>query len=73
MSTLRKAVVIHEEDFSAMTLLKPFSDEYLNYLIVVHEDAYGEMRADLTPKDELKKRLNLCDEEFNELLKQVGV
>jgi len=67
----RKTVVIHEEDFSAITIMKPFSDEYLNYLIVVHEDAYGEMRLDLAPKDGLKKRLNLCDEEFNEMINKL--
>lgn len=64
----RKNIVIHEEDFSAITIMRPFSDEYLNYLIVVHEDAYGEMRADLVEKDKLKKRLSLCDEEFEEMV-----
>ena len=73
MSTTRKAVVIHEEDFSALTLLKPFSDEYLNYLIVIHEDAYGEMKMVLTPKEDVRKRLNLSDEEFVELLKNIGI
>ena len=67
----RKNVVIHEEDFSAITIMRPFSDEYLNYLIVVHEDAYGEMRSDLVPKDGLKKRLNLSDEEFEEMVNKL--
>jgi len=73
MSTTRKAVVIHEEDFSAMTLLKPFSDEYLNYLIVIHEDAYGEMKLVLTPKEDVRKRLNLSEEEFAKVLNNIGI
>ena len=64
----RKTVVIHEEDFSALTLMKPFSDGYREFLIVVHEDAYGEMTAKITHKADLKKRLNLSDEEFNEMV-----
>jgi hypothetical protein len=71
MSTLRKAVVIHEEDFSSITIMKPFSDEYLNSLIVVSEDAYGEMKLDIVPKDGLKKRLSYSDEEFEEMLKKL--
>ena len=64
----RKAVVIPEEDFSAVTVLKPFSDEYLNFLIVVHEDAYGEVMTKLTLKSDLKKRLKFTDEEFEAML-----
>lgn len=67
----RKAIVIHEEDFSGTTILKPFSDEYLNYLIVVCEDAYGEFSGNLVKKDELKKRLGLSDEDFEEMLKKI--
>lgn len=67
----RKTVVLHEEDFSAITILKPFSEEYLNYLYVIYEDAYGEMTGSLTPKTELKKRLSLCDEEFNEMINKL--
>ena len=67
----RKTVVIHEEDFSATTILKPFSDEYLNYLYVVCEDAYGEFSGNLVTKDDLKKRLTMSDEQFNKLLNKL--
>ena len=67
----RKAVVIHEEDFSAMTILKPFSEEYLNYLFVIYEDAYGEMKGSLMLKTDLKSRLNLCDKEFEVMLNKL--
>lgn len=67
----RKAVVIHEEEFSATTILKPLSEEYLNFLYVICEDAYGEFSSNLVTKTDLKKRLNLCDEEFNELLNKL--
>ncbi len=64
----RKNVVIHEEDFSSITIMKPFSDGYRNHLIVVHEDAYGEMNAKLTTSNDLKIRLSLTDEEFEIML-----
>ncbi len=67
----RKSVVIHEEDFSSITIMKPFSDGYRNHLIVIHEDAYGEMMTNLTPKSDLKKRLSLSDEEFEEMQKRL--
>ena len=56
--------------------MKPFSHEYLNKLIVVSEDAYGEMKLETIPKDDLRKRLNHCEEEyteeeFEELLKKL--
>jgi len=68
----RKAVVIHEEDFSSITILKPQSEEFLNYLIVVFEDAYGEVKLDLVPKDGLKKGLHHSDEEFDKLLNKLS-
>lgn len=68
----RKAVVVHnDDDFSATTILKPFSEEYLNYLYVICEDAYGEFSGALVAKTDLKKRLNICDEEFEKMLKKL--
>lgn len=66
----RKAIVIYEED-SATTIMKPFSEEHFNYLIVVNEDAYGEMTGILVPKSELKFKLNLCDEEFEKMVNKL--
>lgn len=68
----RKAVIVHgiNED-SATTILRPFSDEYLAYLCVICEDAYGEFHGDLVTKLELKKRLGFSDEEFEDMLKQL--
>lgn len=71
MSTIRKAVTVFDE-FDASTYLKPFSDEYLKYLIVIHEDAYGEFTSKLTPIDEIKKNYGGSEEEFTEFLKQLG-
>ena len=70
MSHPRKAIVISEDD-SAITLLKPFSGNYENHLFVVHEDAHGEARMTIERIDDLKKKLNYCDEEFNELLNKL--
>jgi len=72
MSKIRKAVVISEE-FSAMTLLKPFSGNYDNQLFVVHEDAHGEARMTIERIDDIKKKLSLCDEEFDKILNNLGV
>jgi hypothetical protein len=75
MSTLRKAITIFDDTYepNAITLLKPFSDEYLNYLIVVHEDALGEFSGMLKPIDEIRKNFGGSDEEFQEILKQLEV
>ena len=72
MSSLRKAVSAFEE-FDAMTLLKPFSDEYRNYLIVISEDAYGEFTSSLKSIEEIKKNFWGSDEEFQEMLKTLGI
>lgn len=66
----RKAITIYDEDTS-LTFIKPYSDEYKSVLFVIHEDAYGEMSGVLTPIDELRTRLNLSTEEFNELLNKL--
>lgn len=71
MSNIRKAVVVFDE-FSSMTLLKPFSGEYRNHLFVISEDAYGEAVLNTTLITDVKTRLNLSDEEFNEILKDLG-
>lgn len=65
--TTRPAVTIFDED-TALTILKPFSGEYKNQLIVIHEDAYGEMVAVMEKTSDLKSKLNINDEEFNEIL-----
>lgn len=72
MSNLRKAITLYDEDM-AMTLLKPISSEYNNYLIVIYEDAYGEMTAKLTPIITLRKNFSGGDEEFDEILKNLDL
>jgi|GEM_PF-1822831 len=66
----RPAVTIFDED-TAITLLEPFSTEHINMLIAINEDAYGEMVGTLESKLDLKTKLNLSDEEFDEILKQL--
>lgn len=72
MSTTRKAIIIIDEDI-AMTLIKPISAEYNNYLIVIHEDAYGEMTAKLTPVITLRRNFSGGDEKFDEILKKLDL
>ena len=70
MCTTRKAIIVSEEDW-AITLLKPFSGEYRNLLFVINEDAYGEARMTIESIDDLRIKLNLCDDEFNDILSQL--
>ena len=70
MSTIRKAITVSEEDW-AITLLKPFSGEYRDQLFVINEDAYGEARMTIERIDDLRIKLNLSNEEFDEILSQL--
>jgi hypothetical protein len=72
MSHMRKAVVVSEEE-SAITLLKPFSGGYQNQLFVVHEDAFGEAHMTIERIDDLRTRLSISDEEFLQILRDLGV
>jgi len=72
MNTPRKAVTVFEE-FDAVTYLKPCSEEYLKYLIVVFEDAHGEFHSELAPIENIKKKYLGSEEEFQEMLNQLGV
>jgi hypothetical protein len=67
----RKAITIFDED-TAMTLIKPLSGEYRNtQLFVIYEDAYGEAIGILTPIEEVKRKFNGTEEEFQEILNQL--
>lgn len=70
MSTTRAAITISDEDY-AFTLLKPYSGAYDDMLIVVYEDAYGEMTGKLQSKFAIQKELNLTDEEFDKILQKL--
>jgi len=63
-------MTIFDED-TAMTLVKPFSDEYRGQLFVIYEDAYGEAIGILTPIDEVRCKFEGTDEEFQEILNQL--
>ena len=67
MTVKRPAITIFEED-SALTVLRPFSQEYRNMLFVIQEDAYGEATGILMAIDDLKLRLNVNEEDFQEML-----
>lgn len=68
----RKVVTLIEE-FDAITLLKPFSGEYEKFLVVIREDAYGEFSGKLEPITEIRKKFSLSDEEFDKILKDLGI
>jgi len=63
----RNAVTIFDED-CALTVLKPFSEGYKNMVFIIQEDAYGEATGILTTIDDLRRRLNVDEEEFQEML-----
>lgn len=69
---IRKAVVFSEDD-SAITLLKPFSGQFENYLFVINEDAYGEACMTIERIDNIRKKSMVSDEEFDEILKDLSV
>jgi len=71
MSTTRLAVTISIEDFTSITFLKPYSDEYRDQLIVIREDAFGEFSGILERKVDIQKRLLLNDEDFQEILRKL--
>ena len=64
----RKTVVVDEEDFSSLTIMKPFSQEHMDFFITVFEDAYGEVVMKVLHVDALKKRLNFSDEVFDTMV-----
>jgi hypothetical protein len=68
--TTRPAVTIFDED-TAITILKPYSGEYKNQLIMIYEDAYGEMVSIMEKTSDLKAKLNITDIEFNEILEKL--
>jgi len=71
----RNAIVVvgygNEDEFSATTVLKPMSEEYLNYLYVICEDAYGEFSGNLVPKTTIQEKLQFSDAEFEELIRRL--
>jgi hypothetical protein len=67
MFNKRNAITVYDEDV-CITYIKPTSLEYNNQLIVIYEDAYGEITSGLEDVSEIKKGFSGCDEEFDELL-----
>ena len=72
MNNPRKAVTIYV-DWDATTFLKPCSDEYRDQLIVIYEDAHGELSMKPTPIKEIKKNYGGSEDEFQELLNILGL
>jgi len=70
MYTPRKAITISNDD-TALTLVKPFSDEHRDDLFVIYEDAYGEAYGILTPISIVREKFTGTDEEFNEILERL--
>ena len=66
----RNAIIFYDED-EAMTILKPFSKEHENKVIIIHEDAYGEISLNIVKISEFQKKFFGSDEEFYEILKSL--
>ena len=58
--------VDYDGDAASLTFLKPFSDEYDNYLIVINEDAHGDFGGELIKVDEISKRYPVNGNEIYE-------
>jgi hypothetical protein len=63
----RNSTTIYIEDM-AYTFMKPLSEEHAHELIVLYEDAYGDMHCRYADIPSLKGRFNLIDEEIQEIL-----
>jgi hypothetical protein len=66
----RKAITIYDED-STSTFMKPFSEEYSNQLLIIHEDAYGKAVLVMESIEDIKKKFSGDSEEFDEMLRQL--
>lgn len=66
----RKAITIFEDD-TAITLVKPFSDEYRGFLFVIYEDAYGEIVGELKSINEIRERFEKTEENIDEIISQL--
>ena len=66
MKIKRDIYVIHKDD-AAITLMKPFSEEYKNNLFEIREDAYGNFSIYLIYLTELKLKYNINEEELSEI------
>ncbi len=67
---IRKAITIFEDD-TAITLVKPFSDEYRGFLFLIYEDAYGEIIGELKSINEIRERFESATENINEIISQL--
>jgi len=66
--TERKTVTFFDDD-TAITLVKPFSQEYQNMVFVITEDAYGEIVGELKRIVDLKVLYPyLSNDEYSEIL-----
>lgn len=68
----RNAITIYDEDM-ACTFMKPLSEEHAHKLIMIYEDAYGDMRCEFVDIPYIKKAFNLIDEEIQELINNLRV
>jgi len=67
----RNSTTIYDDDM-AYTFMKPLSEEHGHELIMVYEDAYGDMNCRYMDISSLKKRFNLIDEEVQEILNDLN-
>jgi len=70
MGTTRSAITVFDEDV-VLTLLRPYLKEDSNKLVVIYEDSFGELVGFLEDINDLRNKLNLSDDEFNEILLQL--
>lgn len=68
MSITRKTLTIFDED-SVLTLLRPYTCN--DKIIVINEDMYGEIISTLETRRDLSMRLNLSEDEFQEIINQL--
>jgi len=68
----RNAITIYDEDM-AYTFIKPLSEEHGHEMIMVYEDAYGDMNCRYVDIPYIKDRFNLIDEDVQELITDLNM
>lgn len=67
----RKAITLIQED-SALTFLKPYSEELIDHLFVVYEDAYGDTVSGLLHKNTIHEKYSLKNDMILKIFKNLN-
>ena len=67
----RNAITIYDDDM-AYTFMKPLSEEHGHEIIMVYEDAYGDMSTKYVDIPYIKDRFKLIEYDIQELVTELN-